>query len=348
MSNTNSRELKTFNLNLGLQHPSAHGRLILGLNGALVCRVNICTKLLCKKPENLVVYKTFNRVLTYFAGLIRLNSNKMTVILIASKTPRGQPWDNTWESSTWEKKARNSDNANAVSNKKLPKNLSEWQDYYGQAFWDQTFGRVKTVYQRVRDFLVDDFTEFSNWFKREQLLKEQRELQQREFWAKLTKNDRLIDEAIINKLKNVRDASGRSGWEIINDLCHSNMSDFRVIKEKITENGIETFVVKNHFTRELIAQYVSCSDWGPTFCYRNGLKDVRYFWDNGILMKMQENFTSSCIPAMGFEPNNTINTYLLVMFFVCAIFVILYMVELLIVPKVINWTKKKNSKSRTF
>lgn len=322
MISTNRRELKKFNLNSGAQHPSAHGvlRLILGLNS----------------------------VLTYFAGLIRLNSNKMAVILIASKTPRGQPWDNTWESSTWEKKAKNIDNATEVNNKKLPKNISEWQDYYGQAFWDQTFGRVKTVYQRIRDFLVDDFTEFCNWFRREEILKKRRELQQQEFWEKLTKNDRFLDEAAITKLKNVRDASGRSAWEIINDLCQNNMPELRIIKETITENGIETFVVKNHFTRELIAQYVSCPDWGPTFCYRNGLKEVRYFWDDGILMKMQEDFTSSCIPAMGFEPNNPVNMYLLVMAFVFAIFVILYMAELLILPKVIDWTKKKKEQVTDF
>jgi NADH dehydrogenase (ubiquinone) Fe-S protein 2 len=65
------RELKTFNLNFGPQHPSAHGvlRLILELNGEVVKRAIPHIGLLHRGTEKLIEYKTFTQALPYFDRL---------------------------------------------------------------------------------------------------------------------------------------------------------------------------------------------------------------------------------------------------------------------------------------
>lgn len=89
MSSTNSRELKTFNLNFGPQHPSAHGvlRLILELNGELVRRANPHIGLLHRGTEKLIEYKTFNQALPYFDRLdyVSMMANEHTYSLAVEK-----------------------------------------------------------------------------------------------------------------------------------------------------------------------------------------------------------------------------------------------------------------------
>src|SRR5271156_1992146 len=65
------KELKTFNLNFGPQHPSAHGvlRLILELNGELVKRAIPHIGLLHRGTEKLIEYKTYTQALPYFDRL---------------------------------------------------------------------------------------------------------------------------------------------------------------------------------------------------------------------------------------------------------------------------------------
>ena len=65
------KELKTFNLNFGPQHPSAHGvlRLILELNGEVIKRANPHIGLLHRGTEKLIEYKTYNQALPYFDRL---------------------------------------------------------------------------------------------------------------------------------------------------------------------------------------------------------------------------------------------------------------------------------------
>jgi NADH:ubiquinone oxidoreductase subunit D len=67
----NLKELKTFNLNFGPQHPSAHGvlRLILELNGEVVQRATPHVGLLHRGTEKLIEYKTYNQALPYFDRL---------------------------------------------------------------------------------------------------------------------------------------------------------------------------------------------------------------------------------------------------------------------------------------
>ena len=64
-------QLKTFNLNFGPQHPSAHGvlRLILELNGELVQKANPHIGLLHRGTEKLIEYKTYAQALPYFDRL---------------------------------------------------------------------------------------------------------------------------------------------------------------------------------------------------------------------------------------------------------------------------------------
>jgi NADH dehydrogenase (ubiquinone) Fe-S protein 2 len=66
-----NKQLKTFNLNFGPQHPSAHGvlRLILELNGELVQRANPHIGLLHRGTEKLIEYKTYTQALPYFDRL---------------------------------------------------------------------------------------------------------------------------------------------------------------------------------------------------------------------------------------------------------------------------------------
>jgi len=63
-----NNELKTYQLNFGPQHPSAHGvlRLILELNGELVLKAIPHIGLLHRGTEKLMEYKTYNQSLPYF------------------------------------------------------------------------------------------------------------------------------------------------------------------------------------------------------------------------------------------------------------------------------------------
>src|ERR1700760_4655741 len=65
------KELKTFNLNFGPQHPSAHGvlRLILELNGEVVKRATPHIGLLHRGTEKLIEHKTYLQALPYFDRL---------------------------------------------------------------------------------------------------------------------------------------------------------------------------------------------------------------------------------------------------------------------------------------
>lgn len=65
------KKLKTYNLNFGPQHPSAHGvlRLILELNGEIVNRSDPHIGLLHRGTEKLIENKTFLQALPYFDRL---------------------------------------------------------------------------------------------------------------------------------------------------------------------------------------------------------------------------------------------------------------------------------------
>jgi len=65
------KELKTFHLNFGPQHPSAHGvlRLILELQGEVVIKATPHIGLLHRGTEKLIEYKTFLQALPYFDRL---------------------------------------------------------------------------------------------------------------------------------------------------------------------------------------------------------------------------------------------------------------------------------------
>ncbi len=65
------KQLKTFHLNFGPQHPSAHGvlRLILELNGEVVKKAIPHIGLLHRGTEKLIEYKTFLQALPYFDRL---------------------------------------------------------------------------------------------------------------------------------------------------------------------------------------------------------------------------------------------------------------------------------------
>ena len=71
-------KIKTYNVNFGPQHPSAHGvlRLILELNGEVVKRADPYIGLLHRGTEKLIEYKTFLQALPYFN---RLDYVSMTV-----------------------------------------------------------------------------------------------------------------------------------------------------------------------------------------------------------------------------------------------------------------------------
>ena len=65
------QNIKTFNLNFGPQHPSAHGvlRLILELNGELVKKADPHIGLLHRGTEKLIEYKNYIQALPYFDRL---------------------------------------------------------------------------------------------------------------------------------------------------------------------------------------------------------------------------------------------------------------------------------------
>lgn len=66
-----SVELKTYSLNFGPQHPSAHGvlRLILELNGEAILKTTPHIGLLHRGTEKLIEYKIYNQALPYFDRL---------------------------------------------------------------------------------------------------------------------------------------------------------------------------------------------------------------------------------------------------------------------------------------
>ena len=67
----NLNKIKTFNLNFGPQHPSAHGvlRLILELDGELIKKADPHIGLLHRGTEKLIEYKTYLQALPYFDRL---------------------------------------------------------------------------------------------------------------------------------------------------------------------------------------------------------------------------------------------------------------------------------------
>src|ERR1700723_2866463 len=84
------KELKTFHLNFGPQHPSAHGvlRLILELNGEVVKKAIPHIGLLHRGTEKLIEYKTFLQALPYFDRLdyVSMMANEHTFCLAIEKT----------------------------------------------------------------------------------------------------------------------------------------------------------------------------------------------------------------------------------------------------------------------
>jgi len=69
---TNTLEqMRSFNLNFGPQHPSAHGvlRLVLELNGETVRKALPHIGLLHRGTEKLIEYKTYQQALPYFDRL---------------------------------------------------------------------------------------------------------------------------------------------------------------------------------------------------------------------------------------------------------------------------------------
>jgi NADH dehydrogenase (ubiquinone) Fe-S protein 2 len=68
---TGLKKYKTFNINFGPQHPSAHGvlRLVLQLEGEVVERVDPHIGLLHRGTEKLIEYKTYIQALPYFDRL---------------------------------------------------------------------------------------------------------------------------------------------------------------------------------------------------------------------------------------------------------------------------------------
>jgi len=67
----NITRIKTFNLNFGPQHPSAHGvlRLILELNGEIIRNADAHIGLLHRGTEKLIEHKTYMQALPYFDRL---------------------------------------------------------------------------------------------------------------------------------------------------------------------------------------------------------------------------------------------------------------------------------------
>jgi NADH dehydrogenase (ubiquinone) Fe-S protein 2 len=68
---TSLTQLRSFNLNFGPQHPSAHGvlRLVLELNGETVRKAVPHIGLLHRGTEKLIEYKTYIQALPYFDRL---------------------------------------------------------------------------------------------------------------------------------------------------------------------------------------------------------------------------------------------------------------------------------------
>lgn len=90
MSHDNTqKKLKTFNLNFGPQHPSAHGvlRLILELNGEVIKRANPHIGLLHRGTEKLIENKTYFQSIPYFDRLdyVSMMANEHAYALAVEK-----------------------------------------------------------------------------------------------------------------------------------------------------------------------------------------------------------------------------------------------------------------------
>jgi len=83
-------EIKSFSLNFGPQHPSAHGvlRLILELNGESVLKAVPHIGLLHRGTEKLIEYKTYNQALPYFDRLdyVSMMANEHAYSLAVEKS----------------------------------------------------------------------------------------------------------------------------------------------------------------------------------------------------------------------------------------------------------------------
>jgi NADH dehydrogenase (ubiquinone) Fe-S protein 2 len=83
-------EFKTYNLNFGPQHPSAHGvlRLVLELNGEVILRATPHIGLLHRGTEKLIEYKEFNQALPYFDRLdyVSMMANEHAFSLAVEKS----------------------------------------------------------------------------------------------------------------------------------------------------------------------------------------------------------------------------------------------------------------------
>jgi NADH dehydrogenase (ubiquinone) Fe-S protein 2 len=83
------KKIKSFHLNFGPQHPSAHGvlRLILELNGEVVQRATPHIGLLHRGTEKLIEFKTFLQALPYFDRLdyVSMMANEHAFSLVVEK-----------------------------------------------------------------------------------------------------------------------------------------------------------------------------------------------------------------------------------------------------------------------
>lgn len=83
------KRLKTYNLNFGPQHPSAHGvlRLILELSGEIVARSDSHIGLLHRGTEKLIENKTYLQALPYFDRLdyVSMMAQEHTFSLVVEK-----------------------------------------------------------------------------------------------------------------------------------------------------------------------------------------------------------------------------------------------------------------------
>src|SRR5258708_433574 len=83
------KKIKSFHLNFGPQHPSAHGvlRLILELNGEVVQRATPHIGLLHRGTEKLIEFKTFLQALPYFDRLdyVSMMANEHAFALVVEK-----------------------------------------------------------------------------------------------------------------------------------------------------------------------------------------------------------------------------------------------------------------------
>jgi NADH dehydrogenase (ubiquinone) Fe-S protein 2 len=82
-------KIKSFHLNFGPQHPSAHGvlRLILELNGEVVQRATPHIGLLHRGTEKLIEFKTFLQALPYLDRLdyVSMMANEHAFSLVVEK-----------------------------------------------------------------------------------------------------------------------------------------------------------------------------------------------------------------------------------------------------------------------